>query len=216
LVKLEDRGATLKIHPVVLILGLAFSYPLLAQAIQPTGERGETIVLVRHGEKTENEMGQLSCKGFNRAVALPSVLIGRYGNPDFIFAPNPSVQNHPPYSYVRPLATIEPTAIQVEKPVNTQIGFNDIATLQKELMEPTYANSVIFVAWEHVYLYKFARQMLSSNEQDSKVVPDWPNDDYDTIYVIRITRLRGKPEMSFRIAREMLDGALSDRCSVTR
>ena len=201
---------------MVLVLGLALSYPLFAQTVQPVEERGETIVLVRHGEKTEKEMGQLSCKGLNRALALPGVLISRYGKPDFIFAPNPSVQNHPPHSYVRPLATIEPTAIQVEKPVNTQIAFNDIATLQKELMEPTYANSVVFVAWEHVFLDKFARQMLSSNGQDSKVVPDWQNDDYDTIYVLRIARPGGKPEVSFRIAKEMLDGSLSDRCSVTR
>jgi hypothetical protein len=177
---------------------------------------GETIVLVRHGEKTEQELGQLSCKGFNRALALPSVLITRYGKPDFIFAPNPSIQNHLPYSYVRPLATIEPTAIQAEKPVNTQIGFNDIATLQNELMRPAYARSVVFVAWEHVYLYEFARQMLSSNGQDSNVVPEWPSDDYDTIYVIQISRPKGKPEISFSRAKEMLEGSLSDKCGGAR
>jgi len=86
-------------------------------------------VLLRHGEKPPGGLGQLTCKGLNRALALPSVLIGRYGKPDFIYAPNPSMQVKdgrilPTYSYVRPLATIEPTAIRLGMPVNTQIGSN--------------------------------------------------------------------------------------------
>ena len=60
-----------------------------AQTPQPAGE---TIVLLRHGEKPPTGLGQLTCKGLNRALALPSLLIGRYGKPDFIYAPNPSVQ----------------------------------------------------------------------------------------------------------------------------
>jgi len=71
----------------------------------------ETIVLVRHGEKPAAGLGQLTCKGLNRALALPALLMGRFGKPDLIYAPNPSVQvndgnNQPTYSYVRPLATI--------------------------------------------------------------------------------------------------------------
>ena len=54
-----------------------------AQTPQPAGE---TIVLLRHGEKPPTGLGQLTCKGLNRALALPSLLIGRYGKPDFIYA----------------------------------------------------------------------------------------------------------------------------------
>jgi hypothetical protein len=53
---------------------------------------GETIVLLRHGEKPAGGLGQLTCKGLNRALALPSVLIGRFGKPGYIYAPNPSMQ----------------------------------------------------------------------------------------------------------------------------
>ena len=79
---------------------------------QTSPVEGETIVLLRHGEKPPGGLGQLTCKGLNRALALPSVLIGRYGKPDFIYAPNPSMQVKdgrilPTYSYVgrwRPLS----------------------------------------------------------------------------------------------------------------
>jgi len=40
----------------------------------------ETIVFVRHGEKPANDLGQLTFQGLNRALALPDVLIKKYGN----------------------------------------------------------------------------------------------------------------------------------------
>ena len=89
----------------------------------------ETIVVLRHGEKPPGGLGQINCKGLNRSLALPKVLIGRFGRANAIFAPNPAVQMRENslsanmYSYVRPLATIEPTAIALGLPVNTQLGF---------------------------------------------------------------------------------------------
>ncbi len=49
----------------------------------------ETIVAIRHAEKPASSLGQLTCKGLNRALALPKVLIPRYGKPDRIYAPDP-------------------------------------------------------------------------------------------------------------------------------
>lgn len=34
-----------------------------------------TIVIIRHGEKPSAGLGQLSCQGLNRALALPQVLL---------------------------------------------------------------------------------------------------------------------------------------------
>jgi hypothetical protein len=73
----------------------------------------QTIVFIRHGEKPEGGFGQLTCQGLNRALALAPTIARSFGKPDAIFAPNPS---HPKkdagifYDYVRPLATVEPTA----------------------------------------------------------------------------------------------------------
>lgn len=35
----------------------------------------QTLVFIRHGEKPNNDSGQLSCQGLNRALALPNNLI---------------------------------------------------------------------------------------------------------------------------------------------
>ena len=192
---------------------------LPASDAQSQQANGETIVLLRHGEKPPGGLGQLTCKGLNRALALPSVLIGRYGKPDFIYAPNPSMQvndgnNQPTYSYVRPLATIEPTAIRLGMPVNTQIGFLHIDELQKTLLQPAYAHSLIFVAWEHEKLRDFAVQMLQSFGTGAAQVPAWTNDDYETIYVFHITRFgdNAAPHATLEIQKEGLSNTLSDAC----
>jgi hypothetical protein len=187
---------------------------------QQTPQRNEeTIVLVRHGEKPEGGLGQLTCKGLNRSLALPSLLIGRYGKPDFIYAPSPAEQVNdgqavPAYSYVRPLATIEPTAIRLGMPVNAQIGYLHIAKLQKELLQPAYAHSLIFVAWEHIKLYEFAQQMLKSYGTNPAQVPDWPNSDYETIYIFHIARSgeNGAPRATLEIQKEDLGPTLQDSC----
>lgn len=176
----------------------------------------ETIIAIRHGEKPPSGLGQLTCKGLNRALALPKVMIPRFGKPDAIYAPDPSDEvndgSNKQYSYVRPLITIEPTAIALGMPVNAQIGFRDIAKLQSELTVPTYADALIFVAWEHGMLNKFAQQMLRSYGDNPSAVPDWPNSDYDRIYIFKITRDHDKPKLIFKVEHENLNGSLSDTC----
>jgi hypothetical protein len=179
----------------------------------------ETIVMMRHGEKAPGGLGQLDCKGLNRALALPKVLVGRFGRADAVFAPNPSVEvkegalTRKRYSYVRPLATIEPTAIALGMPVNTQIGFPDVDGLEQAVTAPQYANSTVFIAWEHQYAYDFARQMLRAYGLDRSQVPFWQGDDYDTLFVFRIRRTAGsRPVMTFAVEKEGLSGSLPDIC----
>jgi hypothetical protein len=176
----------------------------------------ETIVAIRHAEKPPGGLGQLTCKGLNRALALPNVLISRFGKPVAIYAPDPAdqVNDGGPnrYSYVRPLITIEPTAIKLGMPVNAQIGFTDIAKLQSELTAPVYANALVFVAWEHEMLNKFAKQMLKSYGGDPSQVPPWPNGDYDRIYIFKIKQDHGKPGLTFKMEHEGLNNSLSDAC----
>ena len=53
----------------------------------------ETIVFFRHGEKPAGGLGQLTCQGLNRALALPGVLLDKFGTPDYLYAPNPAVED---------------------------------------------------------------------------------------------------------------------------
>lgn len=195
---------------------LAAALALIAATIAVPLPAQETIIVIRHAEKPPGGFGQLTCQGLNRALALPKVLIGRFGKPDAIYAPDPAAEvndgNNRQYSYVRPLITIEPTAIALAMPVNAQIGFKDIDRLQSELTGPVYAHSVLFVAWEHEMLNRFAQQMLQSYGDNPALVPNWPNSDYDRIYIFRIEQTSGRPKLSFEVERENLNGTLSSSC----
>lgn len=189
---------------------------LMMSVCRTTLNAQETIVAIRHAEKAVGGLGQISCKGLNRALALREILVNRFGTPDAIYAPDPAVGvsdgSKNLYSYVRPLITIEPTAIALGMPVNAQIGYSDISTLQSVLTAPANAHALIFVAWEHDKLNEFARQMLKSYGNDPRLVPDWQMGDYDRIYIFKITQKAGRPELTFKIEHENLDGSLSDAC----
>ena len=176
----------------------------------------ETIVFVRHAEKTKIELGQLSCKGLNRALKLPKLLIGKFGKPTAIFAPNPGKEivkdSTKSYNYIRPLATIEPTAIQLGLPVNTKYGYEEIDNLSAELLNKIYLNSTLFVSWEHLKLVDIARLIYSQLGGISKNIPDWDHSDFDSIYVLKITTdSTGKRTVVFSQDHEDLDGQ-SETC----
>ena len=176
----------------------------------------ETIVAIRHAEKPPASLGQLTCKGLNRALALPKVLIPRYGKPERIYAPDPGTRvgqlGNLSYSYVWPLMTIEPIAIQLELPVNALIGFKNVGQLRREVLAAENANSVIYLAWEHVYLNEFAKELLKAYGKDPSVVPDWPNDEYDRIYIFKITKVGEKKDLTFSVEQQGLTDSLSDKC----
>jgi hypothetical protein len=174
----------------------------------------ETIVLLRHGEKPEGGLGQLNCQGLNRALALPQVIAKEFGKPDFIFAPDPSDQKKDDgnfYDYVRPLATIEPTAIKFGLPVNASIGVSHTDRLEATLEKRRYHNAVVVVAWEHNDIVTIARDLLAANGGDATRVPDeWPGDDFDSLFVITITWAGKSTNASFVRKHEGLDGQPND------
>ncbi|HEY3756111.1 MAG TPA: hypothetical protein VGL42_08180 [Opitutaceae bacterium] len=172
---------------------------LLLAALSPAlhAQDTETLVCFRHGEKPAVEIGQINAQGFNRALALPDVLVAHYGQPGFLFAPNPvqdliGGKKGVPFSdYLRPLATIEPTAIKLGLPVNTSFGFKHIADLETELMSPKYHQAVVFVCWEHHLLANFLQKISSDVNHQPAAAVDWPSSDYDSVYVVKITYAAG-------------------------
>jgi hypothetical protein len=183
-----------------------------AVCFRADGQTVETIVCIRHGEKPRGGLGQLTCRGLNRALALPNVLLGKYGRPQYVFAPNPTQKSDGHnYYYIRPLMTIEPTAIRCGLPVNTQYGYEEITGLENELEKQEYQNATIFVAWEHVLLDQFVKDLLKSKGANPAQVPPWPANDYDTIFLVRITRSETGEAVAFAIDHEGLND-LSDDC----
>ena len=181
----------------------------VAQAAPTT----ETIIMVRHGEKPEQGLGQLNCRGLNRALKLPVVIEAEFGKRDVIFAPNPAELKEDKgahYAYNRPLATVEPTAIKFGMPVNTSFGYQDIGKLQNALDKPEYKDATVLIGWEHKQIVKLARNILKAEGGDKAAVPTWDGTDFDSIYVVRITRDGSKTTTQF----EQLNQGLNHQSDV--
>lgn len=178
----------------------------------PLARADTTIVIVRHGEKPTQGLGQLSCQGLNRSLALAPVLLFHYGKPVAIYAPNPAIKKIDKgvsYAYVRPLATIEPLAIKVGLPVNVDWGMADIAQLAEALLAQVEGTQV--VAWEHHLAVKLAKQLLIMSGGNPAEVPDWSDTDFDSIYVVRVTEHDKSRHATFIHENEGLNG-LPDNC----
>ena len=166
---------------------ILIAYVVLGCVLLPFAYADTTIVIVRHGEKPAQGLGQLSCQGLNRSLALAPVLLSHYGIPTAIYAPNPAVKKIDkgiPYAYIRPLATIEPLAIRVGLPVNVDWGMADVTPLAEALLART--EGTLVVAWEHHLAEKLAKHLLTELGGNPAEVPDWGDADFDSIYVVRV------------------------------
>lgn len=172
----------------------------------------EIIVIVRHGEKPEKGLGQLSVTGLKRSLLLPSFFKENFGRADYIFAPNPAVKHFERhgdkklYCYVRPLATIEPTAIMLALPVDTSLGLNDTKQLANTLLQSKYHNSTIYIAWEHSRILDIASELIEQlHSVDKTAIPQWHNDNYNMVFVFSIdwSKPVGK-KLSFKVLDENL------------
>jgi hypothetical protein len=193
-------------HALLLIAALLPSFAA-AQGTKPASI--ETIIMLRHGEKPEAGLGQINCQGLNRALALPAVIEKKFGKPDAIFAPDPSDRKKDDgkyYNYIRPLATIEPTAVRFGLPVDTSFGLNDIDGLRQAIDQPDNRNALILVAWEHKQIQELARDFMRAHGGDPGSVPKWHGKDFDSLYVIRIDRSKPAATVTFEQMREGLDG----------
>lgn len=173
-----------------------------------TSTAEQTIVFFRHGEKPSGGYGQLTCQGLNRALALPDVLLAKFGKPSWAYAPDPTVklsESAGSFFYVRPLATLEPTAIRAGLSVNTGYGYNNVSGLRSVLIRSTKANSTIFVAWEHAYLVKIVQSIMDAYGGGARV-PAWTTGDYDSLYVVHVNYTASGIDARFDLDREGLNG----------
>lgn len=67
--------------------------------------------------------------------------------------------------------------------IDLTCGFNDIDCISKLLVSPENSNRTILVAWEH-HLIKQIISKISASK--NLYIPEWDNNDFDSIYVLRI------------------------------
>lgn len=137
------------------------------------------VIILRHGDKDPaNERNHnLSAAGQQRALRLPDILLGRYGQPAFIFAPQPKPPNG---ANIRAIQTISPTAIQAGVNIDTRFAVGQEAGLaQALLMDHRYDGQQVFVCWEHKAINSIARDLGIAS-----ALQKWKGSDYGSIYVI--------------------------------
>lgn len=184
---------------LALLFGAALAAPSFTQA-------DSIYVFFRHGEKPDNNSGQLTCKGLNRALNLPPVLIGRYGEPDKLYTSAPYQDKTG--SSLRPLLTMTPVAIRVSKPIILNYHADQTRKMTNALLKEHKA-AVTYIAWEHKNLVIAARRLVAKTGGDSTKVPFWTPTDFDTIYVVRLDDEHHFK--SFTLESEGLNG-VSDQC----
>ncbi len=187
----------------ITLTSLSFLLLLLAARV---ADADTTYVIIRHGEKPPAGLGQLTCRGLNRALALPPVLLSKFGTPAALFAPNPAVKKPDrgvPFYYIRPLATIEPLAIRLGMPVDIGWEMTQVLPLADALLQKPEGTYVI--AWEHHLAVQLAQALLQQTGADAGQVPHWQDNDFDSIYVIHRTAAGAETKTSFHIDRQGLD-----------
>jgi len=104
-------------------------------------------------------------------------------------------------------AVILGTASGIGLPVDASIGVSHTDRLEAALEKRKYRNALVLVAWEHNDIVTIARDLLSANGGDTTRVPDAsPGDDFDSLFVVTITRIGKSTKASFERKHEGLDG----------
>ena len=171
----------------------------------------QTLVFMRHAEKPADGLGQLTCQGLNRAIDLATLLPLKYGNADYVFAADPSRRveegaDDDAYSYVRPLMTINPSAIKLGLPINLELSANDTRQLARELTDDKYHNATIYTAWSHGYLPELINNVAGEAlGKKTTLTEDWPSNDFDTLYVLTLTWHDGKATLLSRVDKQELN-----------
>ncbi|MBT0333402.1 histidine phosphatase family protein [Morganella morganii subsp. morganii] len=163
----------------------------------------QTLVFLRHGEKPDNDSGQLTGKGLNRALALADLLIARYGKADALYAAAPKQSKLG--NSLRSLQTITPVAVRLSLPVHLEFHAKETKALRDALLDKAHHGHTVFVVWEHDNLIKVVRDILKQTGGDYSDMPAWPRDDFDSLWILTITRSQTETTVTFSQEKQGLD-----------
>lgn len=173
-------------------------------AVVPAGiNTNETVYLVRHAEAHPTswwEDGNYIGAGQWRALDLPYALLNKI-HPTQVYSIDPA-QVTPgsdsavgdTYSYVRTNMTVAPYAIANNLPYKLAAGFSMIAQNPPQLATQasdffftggTFSDQTLLVGWEHDHIPTTVNALLSTYHA-GKSVPDWPGDDFDTVWTVKL------------------------------
>jgi hypothetical protein len=175
-------------------------------AVIPAGTNtNETVYLIRHAEAhpmSWYEDGNYVAAGQWRALDLPNALRGKI-YPKLVYSIDPaqvipgseSASGNSNWSYVRTSLTVEPYAIANNLPYDLAASFSMMAQNPPQLATEAsnfffnggkFSNQTVLVDWEHDHIPPTVNALLASYHGNVQPAPDWPDDDYDTIWTVRL------------------------------
>jgi hypothetical protein len=131
------------------------------------------IVIIRHAEKPQVG-NNLSCKGFNRALALTTVL-PKFGNFKQIYVPKVASKEDKT-EHLRMLQTASPYAIYNGSDINSDFKKTNHQDVAKALQNDT---GDVLVVWPHGNIIGLTEAIGVTNAPKK-----WHGNDFDTVFVI--------------------------------
>ena len=186
------------------LIGVTLTLAGLA-LVQPVQSRPAQVLLMRHGHKDPAAHHyNLSPAGFQRALALASVIPACFGSPTqittFAFDPDTS-KNARSYQTAVPLAVASGVNIRLDR---TSLH-DSKRSGERLLQDPALKGGLLVLFWEHRHLPELAAGLGWA------AMPPIDDDDFDTLY--RFTYAQGSsiPLVTRYSQAALLDG--SQRCS---
>lgn len=162
----------LPIYIILAFLMLIINMPVWAQ-------NNLKVVLIRHAEKPA-QGDNLNCQGLNRSMQLPSVLVKKFGIPNYVYVPNLSAGKGTKRS--RAFQTILPLSIKYNLNINSSFDVEDGKNMASDI---TTKKGTVLICWEHKELTKIIKA-LGVKSGNLK----WVENDYDGIWIV--TYQKGK------------------------
>jgi len=165
--------------------------------IPPNTNFNETLYMVRHAEAHPThfwEDGNYVAAGQWRALYLANALRGKI-SPNRVYSIDPAQiipTVHSAWSYARPSLTVEPYAIANNLPYNLVTSFEIFTPNSPQLTSNffftggQFSNQTVLMAWEHAHIPPTVNALIASYHSNVQPAPDWPEDDYDTIWTVTL------------------------------
>lgn len=131
------------------------------------------VVIIRHGEKPIPG-NNLSCKGLNRSLKLPSVL-PEFGKFRQIFVPHLNSKNDTTLQ-ARMFQTATPYAIKYDLNINSNYDKSDFKGVVNAI---TAESGDILMVWEHQRIPALARAFGASSAPKL-----WNGKDFDSVWIL--------------------------------
>jgi hypothetical protein len=137
-----------------------------------------TIIIVRHGEKLDDDHPDLSPQGCQRAFQLRNFFEPYRSSVAGIFAQQPNRAG----GSIRPIETVAPTAKEFNLKVNNDYTKEEFKKISKDILNsPEYDGKTVIISWEHSAILELAPK-LGVNVK--KKLDEWPGTIFDQAWVL--------------------------------